>query len=67
MIEDEDVGVIFAENTTAPGLAEELADQAGIEIVDDLYTDSLGEPGSGADTYLGMMRTDTILIVEALR
>lgn len=63
----EGVPAIFAENTTSPGLAAELASEAGVAIVDDLYTDSLGEPGSGADTYLGLMRTDTIVIVEALR
>ncbi len=67
LIDREGVTAIFAENTAAPGLAAELAEEAGIAIVDDLYTDSLGEPGSGADTYLGLMRTDTVLIVEALR
>lgn len=66
-IEREGVPAIFAENTAAPGLAEGLAAEAGVAIVDDLYTDSLGEPGSGADTYLGLMRTDTALIVAALR
>jgi ABC-type Zn uptake system ZnuABC Zn-binding protein ZnuA len=58
---------IFAENTTSPALAESLAAEAGIAVVDDLYTDSLGDPGSGADTYAGLMRTDTVIIVEALR
>lgn len=67
VIEREGVPAIFAENTTSPNLAEELAAQAGVTVVDDLYTDSLGEPGSGADTYLGLMQTDTVLIVNALR
>lgn len=67
LIEREGVPAIFAENTTSPNLAEELAAQAGVTIVDDLYTDSLGEPGSGADTYLGLMQTDAVLIVNALR
>lgn len=66
-IQREGVPAIFAENTAGPGLARELADEAGVAIVDDLYTDSLGEPGSGAETYLGLMRTDTDLIVGALR
>lgn len=67
VIEREHVPAIFAENTANPELVEELAAQADIRIVDDLYTDGLGDPGSGADTYLGLLRTDTILIVEALR
>jgi ABC-type Zn uptake system ZnuABC Zn-binding protein ZnuA len=66
VIEQEGVPAIFAENTTSPALAEELAAQTGVEIVAGLYTDSLGEPGSGADTYLGLMQTDTALIVDAL-
>jgi len=66
LMQEEGVAVILAENTTSPDLAAELASQAGATIVDDLYTDSLGDPGSGADTYLGLMRTDTALIVDAL-
>lgn len=66
-IEREGVPAIFAENTTEPGLARELAAETGVRIVDDLYTDALGPAGSGADNYLGLMRTDTAIIVEALR
>jgi ABC-type Zn uptake system ZnuABC Zn-binding protein ZnuA len=65
-IEREGVKAIFAENTVSPGLAQELASAAGISVVDTLYTDSLGEPGSGADTYIGLMQFDTQAIVEAL-
>jgi manganese/zinc/iron transport system substrate-binding protein len=32
-----------------------------------LYTDALGRPHSGADTYIGMMETNTRIIQEALR
>lgn len=66
-IEREQVPAIFAESMTSSDLADQLADEAGVTIVDNLYTDSLGDAGSGADTYHGLMRTDTILIVEALR
>jgi hypothetical protein len=31
-----------------------------------LYTDALGEPGSGAETYLDLLRTTGQRIVEAL-
>ncbi len=65
-IEREGVKAIFAENTVSSGLAEELAAQAGINVVDTLYTDSLGEPSSGAETYIGLMQFDTRAIVEAL-
>ncbi len=32
-----------------------------------LYSDAMGEAGSGADTYIGMVRTNVTTIVEALR
>ncbi len=66
VIERERVPAIFAENTTSPQLAEQLADQTGVRVIDTLYTDSLGEPGSGADTYLGLMQFDTVAIADAL-
>ncbi len=66
-IKREGVPAIFTENTVSPRLAEALAEQAGVRVVASLYTDSLGDPGSGADTYIGMMETNTRIIVEALR
>jgi zinc/manganese transport system substrate-binding protein len=66
LIEAEGVRVIFAENTVSAGLAEELAAQAGITVVDTLYTDSLGAEGSGVETYIAMMEWNTIAIVDAL-
>jgi ABC-type Zn uptake system ZnuABC Zn-binding protein ZnuA len=65
-VKDQQVSVIFAENTVSPKLAQELASEAGITVVDTLYSDSLGEAGSGADTYIGLMQTDTQTIVSAL-
>lgn len=60
------VTVIFAENTVSPALAESLARDAGIRVAPELYTDSLGTPESGADTYIGLMQVDTMIIVENL-
>lgn len=61
------VPAIFAENTVNPRLAEQIADEAGVRVVTDLYTDALGEAGSEGDTYLKMMRFDVAQIVAALR
>jgi zinc/manganese transport system substrate-binding protein/manganese/iron transport system substrate-binding protein len=61
------VKAIFTEASLNPKLERQIADEAGVAIVDNLYGDALGPAGSGADTYIGMMRTDTTLIVDALR
>jgi len=71
LIVAEGVSVVFAENTDSTVLAEQLASQAvgrgdvDVRVVR-LYTDALGEPGSGAETYLGMLRTSAQLITTAL-
>jgi zinc/manganese transport system substrate-binding protein/manganese/iron transport system substrate-binding protein len=66
-IEAENVPAIFTESTINPELEEELASQAGATVSPDLYSDNLGEEGSGAETYIGMMVTNTLIIVSALR
>ncbi len=68
---DEGVTVVFAENTDSVTLAEQLASETigrsdlDVSVVR-ILTDALGEPGSGADTYLGMLRATAALIHAAL-
>ncbi|MMZ70662.1 Periplasmic zinc-binding protein TroA precursor [compost metagenome] len=38
-----------------------------VKIGGELYSDSLGEPGSEADTYIKMVRHNVNTIVEALK
>lgn len=66
-IEREGVKAIFAESSVNPGLATTLANDAGVTIVDDLYGDSLGEPGNGADTVHGMLLANARKIADALK
>ncbi|MCS7283924.1 MAG: metal ABC transporter substrate-binding protein [Anaerolineae bacterium] len=60
------VPAIFAETTVSQALARRIAQDTGARVVV-LYTDSLGEPGSGAESYVAMMRYNVTLIVEALK
>jgi zinc/manganese transport system substrate-binding protein len=66
-IKAEHVKAIFAESSVNPSLARTLASDAGVTIVDDLYGDSLGKPGSGADTLDGMLLFNARKIAEALK
>ena len=59
------VPAIFTERFSASTDARALADRLGVEIVE-LHSDALGEAGSGADTYDGLLRTDAAAIAEAL-
>lgn len=67
LIKREGVRAIFAESSIDPKVAREIAKDTGVRIVDDLYGDSLGEPGSGADTIEGMLLANARKIAEALR
>ena len=64
---DFDVKAIFAEQSVNPQLAKSLANDAGVKIVDDLYGDSLGESGSGAETVDGMLLYNARKISDALK
>ena len=59
------VPAVFTETTLPAVVARRLASEAGVRVVE-LYSDSLGPPGSGADSYVGYMRTNVTRIVEAL-
>jgi ABC-type Zn uptake system ZnuABC Zn-binding protein ZnuA len=60
------IPAVFVDVGENPRLARQVAADTGSRVVE-LYTHSLGEPGSGAATYLQMMRRNAAQIVGALR
>jgi zinc/manganese transport system substrate-binding protein/manganese/iron transport system substrate-binding protein len=63
------VKAIFSETSLPPRAAETIGREAGVRVVvgeDALYGDSLGPPGSDGDTYLKMIRHNTVTIVSNL-
>ncbi len=60
------VPAVFAESTVNPKLAQQVADDTGVKLVA-LYSGSLGEPGSGAETYILLIRYDVGAIAGALK
>jgi zinc/manganese transport system substrate-binding protein len=59
--------VVFTETTEPTALAEAIASELGGETqVVELYTESLGEPGSEAGTLSEMLITNARRISEAL-
>lgn len=55
---------VFGEAQFSPDLARTVADEAGIPVVTDLYSDTLGDPP--VDSYEGMIRWDVDRVVDAL-
>ena len=66
IIEHEEIKAIFAETLHSLDDVEALAARVGDVDVVTLYTGTLGPPGSGAETYVGFLRTNAHLIVDAL-
>lgn len=61
------VKAIFVESSLSPKLAETVAQEAGVQVIDaeSLFVDSLGAEGSGAETYLSATEHNTRVILEA--
>ncbi len=66
-IRAENVPAVFAETTVNPALIRQVAKEAKVAVVDDLYGDSLGAKGSDGATYVAMMESNTRKIVGALQ
>ncbi len=58
---------VFLETGSNPQLAQQVAQEAGIRVVADLYTESISPAGGPAPSYIAMLRYDTRAIVDALK
>ena len=65
-VEEYSVPAVFGETTVSERLAETVAAESGASVVR-LHSGSLGAEGSGAQTYVEMVRTNVERIVGALR
>ncbi len=66
VVRERNVPALFGETTVSERLAQAVARETGANLFR-LYSGSLGAPGSGADTYLAMVRANVLTIVEALK
>ena len=65
-IKENQVKAIFADASSSDALAQTLADEvSGVEVIN-LYTESLGDPGSSGDSYIDMVRFNAEAIASAL-
>lgn len=60
------VPTIFAETTSNPAFIEQIAAETNVQV-DTLYSDSLGDKGGEAGTYLDYFRTNVTKIAAGLR
>jgi ABC-type Zn uptake system ZnuABC Zn-binding protein ZnuA len=65
-IEDERVEAIFPEVAVSQKLEQAISREAGAEVGDELWTDTLGPDGSGAETYLDAMRLNAAALADGM-
>ncbi len=58
---------IFVETSINPKQIREIAQETKVKIGGELYSDSMGVEHSAGETYIGMMRENVLLIVNALK
>ena len=66
VISSSKVPALFVESTINPKMLEQIAKDNDIRIGGHLYADSIGEEGSGADSYYDMLKHNTDQIVQGL-
>jgi ABC-type Zn uptake system ZnuABC Zn-binding protein ZnuA len=66
IIDEHDIAAVFPDTPGGADQLKPLAEAAGVEIAPPLYVDTLGDEGSGAETYIDMMRHNVDTIVTAL-
>jgi zinc/manganese transport system substrate-binding protein len=66
-IRSQHVRAVFFEATASPKLVELVAREAGVTVIGQLYSDSLGPIGSPGASYLGMFRSNVDTLVQALK
>ncbi len=65
-IKESGAPAIFVETTINPKQIREIAQETGVKIGGELYSDSMGPAGSAGETYIGMGE-NVLLIVNALQ
>lgn len=61
------VRAVFVDSADNPALMRRIATDTGVRIGGSLLTDGLDSPGTGADTYLGMLEQNLRRILDSLR
>jgi zinc/manganese transport system substrate-binding protein len=65
-IEDEGVEAVFPEVAVSQRLERAISRESGAEVGRELWTDSLGDEGSGAATYLDAMRANADALADGM-
>lgn len=66
IVTDRNIPAVFVETTVDQRYMETVSNNTGVPIAGEVYTDAVGPEGSGAETYIGMMRENVSVFVDGL-
>ena len=67
LINQRDVGAVFVETSVDHRPMQQVAEETGVSIAGELYSDSLGKVESSGETYIKLMEHNVSLIIESLK
>ena len=67
VVNDQNIPAIFVETTVDKRYMEAVSADTGVEIAGELYTDAVGQEGSGAETYILMMKHNVETFINGLK
>ncbi|WP_096434457.1 metal ABC transporter substrate-binding protein [Alteribacter populi] len=67
IVQERKVPAVFVESTVDKRYMETVSDNSGVPIAGEVYTDAIGDEGSGANSYIDMIRHNAELFVEGLK
>ncbi|WP_100374739.1 metal ABC transporter solute-binding protein, Zn/Mn family [Bacillus sp. FJAT-45037] len=67
IIRDQGIPAVFVETTVDERYMQTVAENAEVEIAGSVYTDAVGTEGSGAETYIDMMKHNVNTFVDGLK
>jgi zinc/manganese transport system substrate-binding protein len=65
-VRDKGVEAVFPEAGVSQRIEQALAREAGVEVGEPLWADTLGDEGSGAETYIDAMSANTTALVDGM-
>ncbi|QGT99403.1 Manganese ABC transporter, periplasmic-binding protein SitA [Candidatus Syntrophocurvum alkaliphilum] len=67
IVNDRNLPAIFVESTIDNRYMQTISNETGVPIAGEIFTDALGNKGSGADNYIDMMKTNVNTFVKGLK
>ncbi len=66
LVKDREIPALFVETTVDRRYMETISKETGVPIVGEVYTDAVGPKGSGAETYIDMIKHNVRVFIKGL-